>query len=77
MFVTLRIGPYVCAEWDNGGLPVWLGFKEGMQFREVNGPWQTAVQHWRETCALLLYFWTMLSCCAVQYHVTACTSHCV
>ena len=24
LFVNLRIGPYVCAEWDFGGLPVWL-----------------------------------------------------
>ena len=25
LFINLRIGPYVCAEWNNGGLPVWLG----------------------------------------------------
>ena len=24
LFVNLRIGPYVCAEWNYGGLPVWL-----------------------------------------------------
>ena len=24
LFVNVRIGPYVCAEWDGGGLPLWL-----------------------------------------------------
>ncbi|CAF4731114.1 unnamed protein product, partial [Rotaria magnacalcarata] len=24
LFVNLRIGPYVCAEWNYGGLPAWL-----------------------------------------------------
>jgi beta-galactosidase GanA len=23
LFVVLRYGPYVCAEWSYGGLPVW------------------------------------------------------
>lgn len=25
MLVLLRVGPYICAEWDFGGLPWWLG----------------------------------------------------
>jgi beta-galactosidase len=24
LFVILRIGPYVCAEWSMGAMPVWL-----------------------------------------------------
>ena len=24
MFAIVRPGPYICAEWDNGGLPAWL-----------------------------------------------------
>ncbi|GCC39717.1 hypothetical protein chiPu_0023642, partial [Chiloscyllium punctatum] len=24
LFVILRPGPYICAEWDLGGLPAWL-----------------------------------------------------
>ena len=24
LYVHLRFGPYVCAEWNYGGLPVWL-----------------------------------------------------
>lgn len=33
MFVLLRPGPYVCAEWDYGGYPWWLMEKQGMQIR--------------------------------------------
>ncbi len=25
MMVLLRVGPYICAEWDFGGFPWWLG----------------------------------------------------
>ena len=28
MFAIVRPGPYICAEWDNGGLPAWL-FADG------------------------------------------------
>jgi beta-galactosidase len=24
MYAMVRPGPFICAEWDNGGLPVWL-----------------------------------------------------
>jgi beta-galactosidase len=39
LFVNLRIGPYVCAEWNYGGLPVWLNNVPGIQFRTYNKPW--------------------------------------
>ena len=42
MFCILRPGPYVCAEWDNGGLPAWLGTIEGMKLRQANGPFLEA-----------------------------------
>jgi beta-galactosidase len=28
MYAIIRPGPYICAEWDNGGLPAWL-FQDG------------------------------------------------
>ncbi|CEF68651.1 Glycoside hydrolase, family 35 and Galactose-binding domain-like and Glycoside hydrolase, catalytic domain and Glycoside hydrolase, superfamily domain and Beta-galactosidase 1-like family-containing protein [Strongyloides ratti] len=28
LFVLLRAGPYICAEWENGGLPWWLSVKD-------------------------------------------------
>ena len=39
LFVNLRIGPYVCAEWSYGGLPVWLRDIPGIKFRDYNQPW--------------------------------------
>ena len=27
LWVIVRPGPYICAEWDNGGLPAWLMLK--------------------------------------------------
>ncbi|KAL0669161.1 hypothetical protein Bca4012_031865 [Brassica carinata] len=44
LYVSLRIGPYVCAEWNFGGIPVWLKYVPGMVFRTDNGPFKTAMQ---------------------------------
>ena len=33
MYAIVRPGPYICAEWDNGGLPVWLG-RDGLRRHE-------------------------------------------
>lgn len=33
LYVILRPGPYICAEWDFGGLPGWLTTKTGMSYR--------------------------------------------
>ena len=31
MYIMLRPGPYVCSEWEMGGLPWWLLKKERYQ----------------------------------------------
>ncbi|XVE53944.1 hypothetical protein DITRI_Ditri03aG0042900 [Diplodiscus trichospermus] len=36
LYVILRIGPYVCAEWNYGGLPVWLHNLPGAKLRTKN-----------------------------------------
>jgi beta-galactosidase len=36
MYAIVRVGPYYCAEWDNGGYPIWLKFKKGVRVREDN-----------------------------------------
>ncbi|GER28574.1 beta-galactosidase [Striga asiatica] len=44
MFMILRIGPYVCAEWNFGGFPVWLKYVPGIAFRTDNEPFKMAMQ---------------------------------
>ena len=46
LYATVRVGPYVCAEWDSGGYPVWLRFKPGVALREPNGPFETYVDRY-------------------------------
>ncbi|RHN65216.1 putative beta-galactosidase [Medicago truncatula] len=36
LYVVLRIGPYVCAEWNYGGFPMWLHNMPGIQLRTDN-----------------------------------------
>lgn len=36
MWVIARPGPFICAEWDFGGFPYWLGTKPDIAFRENN-----------------------------------------
>ncbi|MEK3800582.1 beta-galactosidase [Peribacillus sp. FSL H8-0477] len=36
LYVIARPGPYICAEWDFGGLPWWLSTKEGIQYRSAD-----------------------------------------
>ena len=33
LYVILRPSPYICAEWDLGGLPAWLLAEDGIKFR--------------------------------------------
>ncbi|KAK7312559.1 hypothetical protein VNO77_36500 [Canavalia gladiata] len=44
LYVHLRIGPYVCAEWNYGGFPIWLHFIPGIQFRTDNEPFKAEMQ---------------------------------
>ncbi len=36
MYVIVRPGPYVCAEWEMGGLPWWLLKKKDIKLRELD-----------------------------------------
>ncbi|MBA0775191.1 hypothetical protein Gotri_010351 [Gossypium trilobum] len=44
LYVHLRIGPYICAEWNFGGFPVWLKYVPGISFRTDNEPFKRAMQ---------------------------------
>ncbi|XVF88935.1 hypothetical protein PTKIN_Ptkin19aG0091000 [Pterospermum kingtungense] len=45
LYVILRIGPYVCAEWNYGGLPVWLHNMPGVKFRTINEVFQNEMEN--------------------------------
>ncbi|XP_010509931.1 PREDICTED: beta-galactosidase 9-like isoform X1 [Camelina sativa] len=44
LYLHLRIGPYVCAECNFGGFPVWLRDVPGIEFRTDNEPFKKEMQ---------------------------------
>ncbi|XP_041789125.1 beta-galactosidase [Chelmon rostratus] len=46
LLVILRPGPYVCAEWDMGGLPAWLLNKKDIVLRSSDPDYIAAVDKW-------------------------------
>ena len=48
MYVIVRPGPYVCAEWEMGGLPWWLLKKEDVKLRTLDPYYMERVRRiWR------------------------------
>ena len=48
MYAIVRPGPYICAEWDNGGLPAWLFRSPGVGVRRHEKHFLAAVQDYLE-----------------------------
>ncbi len=46
LYVILRVGPYICAEWNYGGLPWWMAGKPGLVTRTWNKPYMDAMERW-------------------------------
>ncbi|CAB3398408.1 unnamed protein product [Caenorhabditis bovis] len=46
LWTILRIGPYVCGEWENGGLPSWLLTKNITKQRTSDPVYLVAVEKW-------------------------------
>uniref|UniRef100_G3ULE0 Beta-galactosidase n=1 Tax=Loxodonta africana TaxID=9785 RepID=G3ULE0_LOXAF len=46
LLVILRPGPYICAEWDMGGLPAWLLEKQSIVLRSSDPYYLAAVDKW-------------------------------
>ncbi|KAJ8290802.1 hypothetical protein GJAV_G00017740 [Gymnothorax javanicus] len=46
LLVILRPGPYICAEWDMGGLPAWLLKKKDIVLRSSDADYIAAVDSW-------------------------------
>lgn len=47
--VILRPGPYICSEWDFGGLPAWLLKDPDMRVRSTYPPYLQVVERWFAT----------------------------
>ncbi|MFG2770182.1 beta-galactosidase family protein [Streptomyces sp. NPDC048350] len=46
MWAIVRPGPYICAEWENGGLPHWLTGRLGRRVRTVDAEYLAHVERW-------------------------------
>ena len=46
MHAIVRPGPYICAEWDNGGLPAWLFQRPGTGIRSSEPTYLAAVEEY-------------------------------
>ncbi|KAK6759061.1 hypothetical protein RB195_016339 [Necator americanus] len=46
LYTLLRIGPYACGEWENGGFPWWLLNKKNCQPRTSEKGFLNAVKKW-------------------------------
>lgn len=46
LWVIVRPSPYICAEWEFGGLPGWLLAEEGMRLRCSYGPYLNHVKEY-------------------------------
>ena len=54
MFAIVRPGPYICAEWDFGGFPSWLGHVPGIAFRTMNAPYLAACDaYFDQVCPII------------------------
>lgn len=54
LYVILRPGPYICSEWDWGGLPAWLLRDPRMRVRSVYKPYLAAVDAYFDALLPLL-----------------------
>ncbi|WP_405509674.1 beta-galactosidase [Streptomyces cyaneofuscatus] len=46
LWAIVRPGPYICAEWENGGLPVWVTGRFGPRVRTRDDGYRAVVERW-------------------------------
>ena len=54
LYVIVRPGPYICAEWELGGLPAWLLKDEGRRLRTDEGDYLSYVKRYFDRLMPLL-----------------------
>jgi len=52
--VIARPGPYICSEWDGGGLPAWLPLEPGLRLRQAEPRYLAQVRRWFDRVLPLL-----------------------
>ncbi|XP_024099038.2 beta-galactosidase-1-like protein isoform X1 [Pongo abelii] len=57
LLVILRPGPYICAEWEMGGLPSWLLQKPEIHLRTSDPDFLAAVDSWFKVLLPKIYPW--------------------
>lgn len=46
LYTIVRPSPYICAEWDNGGLPAWLAAEPNIAYRRANSVYLRYIERW-------------------------------
>lgn len=46
LYAIVRPGPYICSEWDNGGLPAWLLAEDGIRLRCSDSRFIDPLERW-------------------------------
>lgn len=62
LYLHLRIGPYVCAEWNFGGFPVWLRDIPGIEFRTDNMAFKEEMEKYVTMIVNLMKVHKLFSC---------------
>nr|GEV23475.1 beta-galactosidase 8 [Tanacetum cinerariifolium] len=54
LYAHIRIGPYVCVEWNYGGFPLWLHFIPGVVLQTDNEPFKAEMKRFTANVVSLL-----------------------
>ncbi|CAL9085747.1 unnamed protein product [Musa textilis] len=54
MYVTLRLGPFIQAEWNHGGFPFWLREVANITFRTDNEPFKHHMERFARTIVQMM-----------------------